>query len=517
MGVVYVAEHESLGRKVVIKVLSYHLADDKRAQSRFEREARGLSVLDHPNVVTVHDFGLEKGLTYIVMEYVEGENLSQRVRRKGRVPYDELLPIAMQTIDAIAAAHDKGIVHRDVKPSNVMVTTKAGRGDFVKVLDFGLAKLATNSVDITQGNLVGTVSYLSPEVIKGSEALPAADVYALGVMFYYLLSGAKPFQSGDDMSVLYQHVNVEPDWLGDKVPAGEAPQEFLEFIHHCMAKDPAKRPQSAIELRQLLGEMVSLPSISAFSIESSTALPRYSPPDSSGLVKRPRIDTAPSLSRPVEVSQQSMTRPSIAMARPKPMTRIAVIAFTFCSLGLVALAFLVRTDDKPEPEPAPAKPTPALVTTTSPPKAAPDATTARFTLVTTPAAQIALDGEVQGRSPLSLDMEPGSHVVSASEPGYRPWTQSVELAAGDTRQLDVFLEKVNSQAAPKPKPKPVVRRPVRKVTEPVAVAKPDPPPTEVVEPKPEPEPEKPKTETKKPGNGLLTVDDKKGGLLPVAK
>ena len=535
MGVVYVADHVTLGRKVVIKVLSYHLADDQRAKSRFEREARGLSVLDHPNVVTVHDFGIEQGLTYIVMEYIEGENLSQRVRRKGRVPYDELVPIMLQVIDALAAAHEKGIVHRDVKPSNVMVTNRAGRNDFVKVLDFGLAKLATNSVDITKGNLVGTVSYLSPEVIKGGDALPAADVYAMGVMFYYLLSGSKPFQAGDDMSVLYQHVNVDATWLGDLIPEGEAPQEFLEFIHHCMEKDPQKRPIDGQQMKQELGAIVSLPSISAFSLDSSLALPRYHPPDSSAQdIKRPKRITgpvaasSPSLAaRPqddgmsVELSQRSMTRPSIAMARPKPGLRVAVIAFTVFSLGLVGAAFLMRGEPppaqppvQPQPQPEP-PPAPKVTPTTDAPAMA------TLSLTTTPQAVVALDGDVKGMSPLKIEISPGEHVVSVSKPGFKPWTQTVDLEAGQRRDIDVFL---NRRAPDDPVEVAPPKRPTRsapKVRK-QPVAEPEPAPatnnapakdagqavTEAPPPEPEPEP-------KKNPKGLLSVDGKRGGLLPV--
>lgn len=547
MGVVYVAEHITLGRKVVIKVLSYHLADDSRAKSRFEREARGLSVLDHPNIVTVHDFGIEKGLTYIVMEYVDGENLSQRVRRKGRITYDELLPIVVQTIDAIACAHQKGIVHRDVKPSNVMVTTKANREDYVKVLDFGLAKLATQSVDITKGNLVGTVSYLSPEVIKGADALPTTDVYALGVMFYYLLAGTKPFQANDDMSVLYQHVNVEADWLGDVVPSGEVPHEFLEFVHHCMQKDPTRRPTNAMEMRELLASLVSLPSISAFSLDSAMALPRYAPPDSSAeALKRPRHTTSPppspgpparsnrSTSPSMEVSQGSMTRPSIARARPKRGLRIAVIAFTSFSIGLVAIAAVLGgkgSESKQEPAPAPE---PAPIAEVEPVEEPAAPATGTFALTTEPIAKVAVDGELQGASPIELELEPGTHVVSATADGYEVWTQSIEITGGQRRDVDVFLNKVGSAAEARVEvessPQPVAKvrsRPNPKPAQPEPIEQPVAPTTtqtaaqasngqtaEQVEAKPKPKGEK---DPKKNTGGLLSVDGKKNGLLPVNK
>ena len=526
MGVVYVAEHVTLGREVVFKVLSYHLSDDSKAKSRFEREARGLSVLDHPNIVTVHDFGHEAGLTYIVMEYVPGENLSQRVRRKGRIPYDELLPIALQMIDALAAAHDKGIVHRDVKPSNVMITHKAGRDDFVKVLDFGLAKLATSSVDITKGNLVGTVSYLAPEVIKGADASPASDVYSLGVVFYYLLTGSKPFAASDDMSVLYQHVNVVPDSLHEIVPPAEAPPEFLDFIHLCMEKDPRKRPSSASEMRRILAESMSLPSISAFSIDSSNAIPRYRPPDSSAesiAPGRPKHETAPSGSdlrdsRPSlsgDYSRPSlMSRSQISMERRRKRRhkQLAVTVFATFSVGLAILVALGLGRDGKEAQQADAASAPA-----------PAPKVGLFELHTTPPGVLAVNGKQVGETPTEVELAPGTHVLTVTQDGYQPWEEMIQIAAGEQRRVDVYLTKEGVEPTkpqttkteqPSEPPKVSAKTPRVRKTQKTTPGQTQPDEQAGTEPTKATEPEVETLAPKKP-KGLLSVESKEKSLLPV--
>ena len=502
MGIVYIAEHTMLGREVVFKVLSYHLSEDERAKSRFEREARGLSVLDHPNIVTVHDFGHEGELTYLVMEYVPGENLSQRLRRKGRIAYDELLPIAVQCIDALAAAHDKAIVHRDIKPSNVMITSRGGREDFVKVLDFGLAKLASSSVDITKGNLVGTVSYLAPEVIRGGEATPASDVYALGVMVYYLLTGSKPFAADDEMSVLYQHVNVIADSLHEIVTPGEAPPEFLDFIHTCIEKEPGKRPQNAGEMNAMLAELVSVPSISAFSLDSSLALPRYRAGESTA-APAPRLRSPSSLAHhtPVQPSSTPGDEPqsqlSIERHRRRQRKQVAAVAFTTFSVAAAVLAALgagdhLRVDTEASVQAAEPASTPALVE-----------------LNATPPAGVSVDGRDVGRTPLKLELEPGTHVVTVAQEGYEPWTETMDLEAGLRRRVDVYLQPLT---VPSPAKLPA-ERPTRKVAAQPAPQQPTPPAQATVERAPE-TPPAPETTGRAP-SGLLPTDGPGSALLPV--
>ncbi|MEM1350386.1 MAG: serine/threonine-protein kinase, partial [Myxococcota bacterium] len=192
MGVVYLASQSTLNREVVVKVLARSLSQEREAIIRFQREAFGLSQLQHPNIVTIYDFGRERELAYIVMEYVQGETLSQFIKSHGAMPFEEFARIAAQILDALAEAHSRGIIHRDIKPSNIMLCARHGHSNFVKVLDFGLAKLVHDHIEVTKKtNLVGSIAFLAPEQILGLEFDQRVDVYALGVLFYYMLTGRK--------------------------------------------------------------------------------------------------------------------------------------------------------------------------------------------------------------------------------------------------------------------------------------------------------------------------------------
>lgn len=254
MGVVYLAHQQHLDRGVVVKVLGKGLSDQGEALQRFEREALGLSRLTHPNIVTIHDFGQDHDQAYIVMEYVDGEMLSDLMERVGRMSFDLFTSIAAQILAALSEAHRQGIIHRDIKPSNIMLCERHGTPNFVKVLDFGLVKLVGEAVEVTKKqNLVGSVSFLAPEQILGLDFDQRADVYALGVLFFYMLAGQKPFVGEDDIAVLYQHIHKEVPSLAEHLPEGhDIPVELMEVIERCLAKDPMERPATA---QQVLDEM----------------------------------------------------------------------------------------------------------------------------------------------------------------------------------------------------------------------------------------------------------------------
>ncbi len=269
MGVVYLATQHTLNRKVVVKVLAKSLNENEEAMTRFEREALGLSQLQHPNIVTIYDFGRDQKLAFIVMEYVEGDTLSKLMRARHAMPFDEFAPIATQILDALSEAHDRGIIHRDIKPGNIMLCERHGHDNFVKVLDFGLAKLIHDAVEVTKKqNLVGSVAFLAPEQILGLDFDQRVDVYALGVLFYYMLSGSKPFKGEDDMAVLYQHIHKDPSPLGEVLPADHAvPPQVIDLIHRCLSKDPRDRPKDA---REFLAQLQSDASRSIFHVPWGT-------------------------------------------------------------------------------------------------------------------------------------------------------------------------------------------------------------------------------------------------------
>jgi serine/threonine protein kinase len=257
MGHVYLAEQIGLGRKVVVKLLAHDpQADSGNSAERFVREAQTLSKLNHPNIVGVHDFGRDSEESYIIMEYVDGYRLDTLIKRSGHIELDTFIVIARQMLDAVGEAHEQGIIHRDLKPSNIMLTTRKGMPYYVKVLDFGLAKLLEDDSELTgKHSLVGSLSYLAPEQILGEPTDQRVDVYALGVLFYYMLAGRKPFL-GRDTRVLYQHIHEDAEPLGDVLPAGHGvPNELINLIHLCLAKDSAHRPADANELLIMLLEI----------------------------------------------------------------------------------------------------------------------------------------------------------------------------------------------------------------------------------------------------------------------
>jgi eukaryotic-like serine/threonine-protein kinase len=257
MGVVYQATQVDLNRQVVLKVLAPDWIGDPEALARFEREARGLSSLQHPNIVTIHDFGRVDGRAFIVMEYVAGDTLDRFVRKRTRLSLGDFVPIAAQVLKGLGEAHSRGIIHRDIKPANIMLCERQGRANYVKILDFGLAKLVSGSSDITKQNVLGTPTCLSPEQILGEKVDQRVDVYAVGILFYFMLSGVMPFQADNDASVLYKHVHEKAAPLVGLLPAEHGvPEGVLDLIARCMEKSRERRPRDANEVVEGLIDQV---------------------------------------------------------------------------------------------------------------------------------------------------------------------------------------------------------------------------------------------------------------------
>ncbi len=265
MGVVYLAQQTNLNRNVCIKVLNPALLDDADAVGRFEREAKGLSRLQHPNIVTIFDYGRDGNLAYIVMEYAQGETLGKYLKAHGALTFDEFLPLAVQTLKGIGEAHKLGLIHRDIKPANLVICELEGEKNFIKILDFGLAKLAQGGEDLTkEQQLVGSASYMAPELILNGTSDTRTDVYALGVMFYLMLSGKKPFVGSNDNAILYQHVNATPAPLKSQVEDSQnIPAALCEVIDQCLNKKPEKRPQTALDMLNAISIAISAPQLSA--------------------------------------------------------------------------------------------------------------------------------------------------------------------------------------------------------------------------------------------------------------
>jgi Tol biopolymer transport system component len=254
MGEVYLAEDNRLGRKVALKVLAASMAADPERRGRFEREARAIAALNHPNIVTIHSVEEHEGVVFLTMELVEGKTLSELIPRQG-MTLEQVLKIAIPLADAVGAAHQRGITHRDLKPANVMV----GEDGRVKVLDFGLAKLqeytaldastaTLGSAQLTgEGKIMGTVAYMSPEQAEGKPVDPRSDIFSLGIMLFELATGERPFRGDTNMSLLSAILKDQPRSITEL--RQDLPRDFARMLKRCLAKDPDERYQTAKDLR----------------------------------------------------------------------------------------------------------------------------------------------------------------------------------------------------------------------------------------------------------------------------
>lgn len=240
MGEVWAATDQVLGRRVAVKILRKELADDPNFRERFRAEARHAAGLSHVGIAAVYDYddGTAdlRAAPFLVMEYVPGEPLSSLISREGALEAEQTLDIIGQAAHALQAAHDGGVIHRDIKPGNLIVTPEGA----VKITDFGISR-ATNSAPLTlTGSIMGTAYYISPEQASGAAVTPASDVYSLGIVAYECLSGRRPFSGDTPVSVALAQVREEPPRLPPTVPAPVA-----ELVMRLLAKDPAERPASA--------------------------------------------------------------------------------------------------------------------------------------------------------------------------------------------------------------------------------------------------------------------------------
>ena len=241
MGDVWRGTDAVLGRTVAIKILLPALLEEPGFAERFRGEARTMATINHPGVVDVYDYGSEAGTAFLVMEYVDGDALSRTLGRVGRLTPARTMALVAQAADALQAAHEKGIVHRDVKPGNLLV-----RPDGTLVLtDFGIARSAMVGQLTAAGSVLGTASYISPEQAAGRTASPLSDVYALGVVTYQCLAGRRPFEGDNPVEIAMRHVRDAPPPL-----PGDIPPVVRQFVDQALAKDPAARFASAAAMAQ---------------------------------------------------------------------------------------------------------------------------------------------------------------------------------------------------------------------------------------------------------------------------
>ena len=246
MADVYRAKDQLLERTIAVKVLHQQYENDKEFIERFQREAKAAARITHPNIVNVYDVGVAEGRHYIVMEYVPGRTLKERIKEEGPVPAAEALHIARQIAGALAQAHASNLVHCDIKPHNILVMPDGN----VKVADFGIARAVTESTMTYNDNIMGSVHYFSPEQARGTIITPKSDVYSLGVVLYEMLTGRIPFDGNTAVSIARKHLEEEPQPIHALVP--NIPPVVEALVTRMMAKDPALRPDSRLLTQDIM-------------------------------------------------------------------------------------------------------------------------------------------------------------------------------------------------------------------------------------------------------------------------
>ncbi|QZT32802.1 Stk1 family PASTA domain-containing Ser/Thr kinase [Caldalkalibacillus thermarum TA2.A1] len=251
MAVVYKARDRLLNRIVAVKILREQFSGDHDFVDRFRREAQAAASLSHPNIVNIYDVGIDEGIHFIVMEYIDGLTLKEYIAQKGRLPVEEAIHITRQIAEALEHAHQNNIIHRDIKPHNILI----GPHKHIKVTDFGIARAATSSTITHTGSVIGSVHYFSPEQARGGVAGQKSDIYSLGIVLYEMVTGELPFSGDSPISVALKHLQepfTEPRQLNPNIP-----QSVENIILRCLAKNPSQRYDSADGLIQDLNTCLS--------------------------------------------------------------------------------------------------------------------------------------------------------------------------------------------------------------------------------------------------------------------
>jgi eukaryotic-like serine/threonine-protein kinase len=350
MGSVYKAAQPAMNRMVAVKILHAKLKTRKDLVARFRREARAMSHLTHPNTVKVMLYGeLESGEMFIVMEYLEGRNLNQVVRREGPLATDRAVAVLVQVCGALQEAHEQGIVHRDLKPENIFLTNSGGLKDFPKLLDFGLAKvtereLRPGSVMLTQEGMVfGTPEFMSPEQAQGKTLDRRSDIYSLAVILYESLTGKLPFDARVPMEYIQLHVTKAPMRLEDRLEDRQFPKGLADVIAKALEKDPDDRYATVAEFGAALRPFTASPNLGV--IEAGA--PSH-PGQGRGTPNPTSVQARAShRGRNSEPSLDDVTAPMVRM-RPRPgisNQSVAMIAIASALAGVavtIAIMLLLR-------------------------------------------------------------------------------------------------------------------------------------------------------------------------------
>lgn len=443
MGVVYRAVQEPLGRPVALKVLRKPQDSrmDETYSQRFLLEAAVVANLNHPNTVVVHDYGNDGGLLYFAMEYVDGLTLSEHVKKNGPITPEEGVHVAKQIASSLVDAHGDGLVHRDLKPGNVMLLKRGGDPLFVKVLDFGLVKLAGGTDEqkkkLTQsGILMGSPRYMAPEQVRGTDVDARTDIYSFGALLCFILTGKPPFSAGSQFEAMRAHVHTPPPTLKDLAPDIQASLGLESVVAQCLAKDPAERFQSMDDVFAALDMLNSEARVSAPNPRSTMLQGGVEP-------------SAPELSGPLEHTNSSVTSfltqaiVSPGKSKAKWVTRVMLMALVV-AVG-VSLAILIPKGDEPTattlPPLANVPETPPVVDPAPEVTPTPDPVVEPVRLQVAPArADITRDGVLLGNGRIELDIPPGERwELTLEAGGYEARTITV---TSESQPLNITLEEL---------------------------------------------------------------------------
>ncbi|MFY2562957.1 protein kinase domain-containing protein [Corallococcus terminator] len=436
MGIVYLAEHMGLGKRVAVKVLRGELSRDATFCRRFELEAIAASQIGHEHIVDVTDLGrTTSGELFYVMELLEGQSLGALLRRERVLPLARAAPILAQICRALEAAHARGIIHRDVKAQNVMMVSREGRPDFVKVVDFGISKMnLPEGEKLTQtGAILGTADYMAPEQVSGGAVGPHTDVYAVGALAYKLLTGTTPFHGENSFATMLQHLEAKVEPPSQRRPDLGLPEALDELVLRALAKEPPARPSMACfraELEALASETRPLERVTGWAVAAAPM---------TGPSSRVPVAAPPRTSSPKRASRWVMAGGALALLvtsawllahREPPMTATQTAPATTPPVAARPLP----------PTPAPSAPVRAPTPTPTP--------RARVSIVSAPpGATVSVGGRVLGTTPLELDSTEDGGPWGLSLAGHAP--ASVERLP-PSGQVEVTLKKLPAPRAPKP-------------------------------------------------------------------
>ena len=390
MGEVWAARDQVLGRTVAVKLLRAQHAGDPTFLQRFRTEARHAASLSHPGIASVYDYGEDDGAAYLVMELVPGEALSTRLQREGALAPAVAIPLLQQSAAALQAAHSAGLVHRDVKPANLLITPD----DHVKITDFGIARLGDDAGITRTGEVMGTAQYLSPEQALGQTATPASDVYSLGVVAYEMLAGRRPFDADSSVAIAMAHVQRAPELLPAAVPPAIA-----AVVLQALSKDPAQRPPTAAAFGQALGSALASPDTVVLPVTAPVAAAL--PPVGEDPVDRTAVlrPAAPVYAAPAaELVAAAPVAAAPLPAKSRPLGGLLLGLLAAAAVVAVVLALLSQRD--------PGGNTPAGGTTS----------TAPATVETTPAASPTSRTATQTPTPTTPTVTPTTTAPTTSAP-----------------------------------------------------------------------------------------------------